>query len=139
MKILVAAACLISLFVNAQPQPAQIVRGTISPFSTSMPSMLPERFIDITKAWAYAYTRPESGYDATNVSDNSITISAMKRNAFRYQNTGDVVENKIRYSLIISFTSNSYTVKFVVNEIYGDNDVLLKYKLPDYYKSDGSL
>lgn len=140
MKLLYAIAILLGTYAaQAQPQKAQITQGVIEVFSSNIPVMKPERFIDITKAWAYAYTRAEGGYDASNVTGNTITISAFKRNAFRYQNTGETVENKIRYSIEISFTANSYTLKFIVSDIYGENDVLLKYKLPDYYKGDGTL
>jgi hypothetical protein len=140
MKLLYAIIVILGAYIGkAQPQAAQIEQGIVAPFSSDMPEMKPERFIDITKAWAHAFTRSEGGYDASNVSGNTITISAFKRNAFRYQNTGETVENKIRYSLVITFTPNSYTLKFVISDIYGDNDVLLKYKLPDYYKSDGTL
>ncbi|KOS06246.1 hypothetical protein AM493_09540 [Flavobacterium akiainvivens] len=140
MKWLAVITCLVSaISMRAQPAEAQVSNRGIEPFETAMPAMLPERFIDITKAWAQAFTRKDGGYTASDVTANSITISAFKKNAFRYQNTGETVENKIRYSLVISFTQSSYTLKFVVSDIYGDNDVLLTYKLPNYYKPDGTL
>jgi len=140
MKLLYAIVIILDTYTGwAQPQKAQVSQGVVEPFSSTMPEMKPERFIDITKAWAHAYTSAGGGYDANDITGNTITISAFKRNAFSYQNTGETVENKIRYSLVISFTANSYTLKFVVSDIYGENDVLLKYKLPDYYKSDGTL
>jgi hypothetical protein len=123
----------------AQAPVVTLQNGVFDAVTVSIPTMKPEKFVDITKAWAQSFTRNEGGYDASNITANTITVSALKRNAFRYQNVGEVVENKIRYSLEISFTATGYTVKFVVNDIYGDNDNLLDYKLPDYYTSGGSL
>jgi hypothetical protein len=138
MRPLALILCLITVSVHAQPAAADVSQQGITPFTTAMPAMLPERFIDITKAWANAYTGSQ-GYDAYNISNSSITISSVKRNAFRYQNAGETIENKISYNLIINFNSSSYTLQFVVDEIYGENGEALKYKLPDFYKSDGTL
>lgn len=137
MKLLPALALLFTLSITAQPAPANVSQRGVEAFTATMPAMQPGRFTELTKAWANAYTG--GSYDATSVTGSSITISAVKRNAFRYRNTSETVENKISYSLVMEFTSNSYTLKFLVEDIYGDNDVLLKYRLPDFYKSNGEL
>jgi hypothetical protein len=128
-----------AMALYAQPPEMEVTRGQFTAFTVSMPAMPQEKFIEINKAWAHGFTRRSGDFDASNVTGSSITISALKRNAFRYQNVGETVEVKIRYSLEITFTGNSYTLKFVVNDLYGDNDTLLDYKLPDYYKADGTL
>jgi hypothetical protein len=140
MKLLYCTlTCFAMCIAYGQPPAAEVSRNGIAPITTSIPTLLPERFISITKSWAQAFTRPKGGYDASNVSSNTITISAFEKNGFSYQNTGERIDNKIRYSLVITFTPNSYTVQFVVDDIYGDNNIALTYKLADYYKPDGSL
>jgi len=122
-----------------QPPEMEVTRNGFSPITMRVPAMAADKFVEVTKAWAGSFTNREGGYDAKNITGNTITISALKRNAMRYQNVGQTVENKIRYNLEITFTATSYTVRFVVVDIYGDNDTLLDYRLPDYYKSDGTL
>jgi len=138
-QLLTIVCCFILAAAKAQAPKTQLQRGSFTSVTAAMPAMLPEKFIDNTKAWAHDYTRTSGGYDATNVTGNSITISALKRNAFRYQNAGETVENKVGYSLEITFNTSSYTIKYIVTDIYGDNDTLLEYKLPDYYTSNGTL
>ncbi|RYF97109.1 MAG: hypothetical protein EOO00_01015 [Chitinophagaceae bacterium] len=140
MRRLTAILCFFAgLQLHAQAPSPKLQQGIFEPVTATIPAMDSGRFIDITKAWANSFTRREEGYDASNVTTGSINISATKRNAFRYQNTGEPVDNKIRYTLQITFTQTSYTLKFVVNDIYGDGNNLLDYKLPDYYNSNGTL
>ncbi|MES2484755.1 MAG: hypothetical protein V4581_02250 [Bacteroidota bacterium] len=138
-RLLTIMCCFILAATKAQAPKTQLQRGSFESVTATMPPMLPEKFIDNTKAWAHTFTRTAGGYDATNVTGNTITISALKRNAFRYQNAGETVENKVGYSLEITFNTTSYTIKYIVNDIYGDNDTLLEYKLPDYFTSNGKL
>ena len=139
MKKMYLFCFLMSSLAWCQPQMELTPQG-FEPVEVTIPATPGLKLIDVSKAWAQDYNRREnSTYDITNVTDNSVTISAFKRNAFFYRDRGDTFEQKIRYTIKLTFYNNRYELAFTVNDIYTDGNVLVKYKIPDYFTSDGKL
>ncbi|KGO79070.1 hypothetical protein Q763_15290 [Flavobacterium beibuense F44-8] len=124
---------------GAQPPVMEVHANGFDPVEVSIPSIPVDLFIKATDTWAYEYNRLKSPVDVTAVTANTITISAYKKNAFYYRNRGEAFFYKIRYTMTITFHVNSYTLDFKVGDIYTDGDVLVEYKLPDYFTSSGKL
>ncbi len=129
----------LSVSALAQPPKMELQPSGFDPVDVSIPSIPGDKFIDITKAWAQEYNKREQGVDITNVTANTITVSAFKKNAFFYRNRGEAHEHKIRYTMKITFQDSRYTVAYIVDDIYADGDALAKYKIPDYFTSAGKL
>lgn len=124
---------------GAQPPVMEVHANGFDPIEVSTPSIPVDLFMKATDTWAYEYNRLKSPVDVINTTANSITIRAYKKNAFFYRNRGEAFYYKIRYTMTITFHGNSYTIDFKVGDIYTDGDVLVKYKLPDYFTSSGKL
>jgi len=143
MLKLYAFLLLFTTLAMAQPPKLELTPRGFEPIEVSIPATQNEKLIEVTKAWALEYNnrglKEDRGYDASDVTENSITISAFKKNAFYYRERGEAFEHRIRYSMKITFSQNRYTLAFTVNDIYGDSNSLLEYKLPDYFTSEGKL
>lgn len=140
MKKLIAilAMLVLPLYSLAQPPEMKLTAGGFPPVSVTIPSTPVEKLLSLSEDWAQEYNRRQKGADISNVTANSMTITAFKPNAFNYGNKGEAFYHTIKYDMVLEFTQTAYTVKFNVTEIYHD-DVLLEYKLPDYYTSEGKL
>lgn len=130
--------------VQAQPARMELTPNGFDPVEVSIPNTTPtDKLVEVTKAWAAEYNRfgkkSQRGFDATEVTDNTITILAYKKDAFFFRDRGEAFEHKIRYTLQFTFSPGNYTVAFNVVDIYGRSDTLLEYKLPDYFTSEGKL
>ncbi|AWH86712.1 hypothetical protein HYN59_17075 [Flavobacterium album] len=130
---------LISVTALAQPPKMELQPYGFDPIEVTIPATPNDKLIEVTKAWVQDYNRREKGADITNVTGNSITVSAFKKNGFFYRNRGEAFEHKIRYTLKITFQENRYTLAFNVEDIYADGESLAKYKIPDYFNSSGNL
>jgi len=139
MPKLFSLLCLFTcIAVYAQPMAELTPRG-FEPLESAIPSMPAEKFIELSKSWATEFNRKQKGADVSNVTTNGMTITAFKKNAFFFRNKGEMFEYTIQYSMKLTFSNKSYTVKFTVNDIYADDDTLVQYKLPDYFDSSGEL
>lgn len=125
--------------VNAQPPILELTPRGFEPTQAEIPATPNEKLIEVSRAWATEVNRRQKGFDITEVTDNAMTISAFRKNAFFIRNKGEMFEYAIRYSMKLNFNTTSYTMQFIVTDIYTDVDVLVKYKLPDYFTSDGKL
>jgi hypothetical protein len=128
---------------NAQPPKMKLGPGGFEAITVTIPATIPEKLVSVTKTWATERERrsmdQDKGYDFTNVSDNTITVSGFKKNAFYYSDRGEQFEHRIRYTMEFVFYDNRYTLKFNVVEIYTDNDVPVQSTLSDYFTGDGTL
>lgn len=139
MKLLIGITCLlVAGMLHAQPPRLTLTPNGFDAVTVEIPETSDEKLISLTKNWAIEYNRTQEGSDASNVSESGITITAYKRNAFNYGNRGENFYHKIKYDIRFEFNRTSYKVSFNVTEIYLD-DVLLEYKLPDYFTSEGKL
>lgn len=125
--------------LNAQPPKVELQPYGFDPVEIQIPATSNEKLLELSQNWAIEYNRTRNGHDITNVTDNSMTITAFKQNAFYYRNRGDAFDHRIKYEMDISFNRDRYTLTFKVTEIYLNNDKLIEYKIPDYYTSDGKL
>lgn len=134
--------CIVCLFIAgiaiAQPQMVLMPYG-FDPVEVQIPSISQEKFIELSKSWAAEFTRGQKGYDVSDVTSNSLTITAYKRNAFFYRNLGETFQYTIRYSMKLSSYDTYYKLVFTVTDIYANDDVLINYKIPDYFSSSGQL
>lgn len=121
----------------AQPNMVLDPNG-FAPAMVQIPAVPNEKLIEVTKNWAAEYNRKEGGFDITGVTANSVTVSAYKKNAFFYRNRGEAFDHKIKYEMKLDFANGSYTITFIIKEIYA-NDVAIKGTLSGYFASDGSL
>lgn len=139
MSRLLSLLCLfIGLSLHAQPTLELNPRG-FDAVEATIPSAPAEKLIDLSKSWASEFNRKEKGADITGVTTSGLIITAFKKNAFFFRNKGEMFEYTIRYSMKITFTNGSYSLQFTVNDIYADDDTLVKYKLPDYFLPSGEL
>lgn len=131
---------------NAQPPVVALTSRGFAPITITLPATKNEKLVDVSKAWAAAYNKSrtdggqsEPGADFTDVTENTITISAFKRNAFRYRSTGEEFQFKVRYSMKLVFNQNKYTLTFTTSDIFDENNKLIQYKLTDYFNDDGTV
>jgi hypothetical protein len=124
--------------MHAQPR-LELEPAGFAPIEISLPPTPNDKLIEVTKAWAKEYNKGAKGYDFTNVTANSITINAYKKNAFFYRNRGEAFDHSINYTMKITFHENSYTLQFTVTDIFVGTDKLIEYKLPDYFTNEGKL
>jgi len=136
--LLTLAASLSIAYAAAQPPRMELQQSGFAPVEVPIPAIPAERLLELTQTWANEFNRREDGFDVTNVTANTITITANKDNAFFYRDRGQAFDHKIRYELQLTFNAGSYTARFVINEIYKD-DKRIEYNIPDYYNSAGRL
>ena len=138
-KLLLILCCICSFaFALAQPPAMELVQRGFEPVTVPFPATPAEKLIDLTRNWAFEFNRREGGFDVTNVTPNTITITANKENAFFYRERGQAFDHEIRYEMQLSFNSGSYTLNFVVTEIYHNNK-RIDYTIPDYFTREGRL
>jgi len=101
------------------------------------PAKTIEKLIELSKSWAPLYNK--DGFDVSHVTENSLTISALKLTACYYYNIGVRYDYNVRYSLKIVFQKDGkYTLTFKANEFYA-NEVLTKTTVADFFTPDGKL
>ncbi|MHA3786762.1 hypothetical protein ACX0HA_01025 [Flavobacterium hauense] len=123
----------------AQPPAMELTPHGFDPVEVTIQNTSNEKLIELSKAWAASVNIKLKGYDASNVTSNSMVISAFRRNAFFIRNNGESFNYNITYSIKLSFHGNYYTLHFLVDDIYTDDDTLIKYKIPDYFDTDGDI
>lgn len=96
-----------------------------------------EILLQSTKDWAQSYNK--KGVDIYDVTANSLSIDALKSNAYFYRNLGETFQYSIRYTLKVSFLpDNRYKLSFSVKEIY-DDQRLVKTTIADFFTPEGKL
>ncbi|WDO14647.1 hypothetical protein MH928_08095 [Flavobacterium sp. WW92] len=133
--------CLSILFVftfflsNAQSKITLTPKGfEPNPIVGSLPQMTNEKFIEGTQLWAQEFSQGEA--DISEVTENSMTIDALRDNAFFYRNLGETFFHKVKYRIKIFKEGNRYSLAFQVTEIYAKK-TLLKSAITDYLTADG--
>lgn len=130
---------LLPVVTLAQPS-LELGPSGFAQITVSIPATPNDKLIELTGSWAQEYNRGNSrGYDITDVTDTTITITSYKKNAFYYRDRGESFNHSIGYTTKLNFKEGNYTVAFSVNDIYVDNDKLLDYKIPDYFTAEGRL
>jgi len=137
--ICILVFCLNCLTVTAQPPRLELTPGGFEPVTVQIPATSAEKLIELSKNWAAETNKRRRGYDITNVTANTVTISAYKRNAFYYRNRGESFDFRIRYEMALTFDNTSYTLAFKVVDIYAKDDNVQKTGLSNYFTSDGKL
>lgn len=137
--ILLTFICVLSITIYAQPPKMELSANGFKQINVTIPETTNEKLLSLTKNWAINYNRNKEGADITNVSSNTMTITAYKQNAFYYSNKGETFYHKIKYEMTFEFNRDNYNVAFTVTEIYLNDDSLLEYKIPDYFTSEGKL
>lgn len=137
--ILLTFICFCCMTIHAQTLEMELSSSGFSPISITIPETTNEKLLSLTKNWTVNYNRNKDGADITNVSSNTMTVTAYKQNAFYYSNKGETFYHRIKYEMTFEFNRDSYKVSFTVTEIYLNDDSLLDYTVPDYFNSDGEL
>lgn len=107
------------------------------PLNYKTPAKPLEKLIELSKAWAGFYNK--DGYDVTEVTENSLTVTALKLTACYYYNLGVRYDYNVRYTLKINFKKDqTFTILFTPMEFYA-NEVLTKTKISDFFTPDGKL
>jgi len=119
----------------AQPKFELTPQG-FAPVEIPRPQTVNEKLIEITRSWADSYNKRE--YDIYDVTENSMTVDAVRENAFYYRNVGETFYYKIVYSLKLTFGTNTITAAFSVKEIF-QKKTPVQSTIADYYTSDGKL
>lgn len=131
--------CLSCFISTAQPPRLELTPGGFEPVTVQIPATPAEKLIELSKNWAAETNKRRRGYDITNVTANTVTVSAYKRNAFYYRNRGESYDFRIRYDMAFTFNNDSYAVAFRVVDIYAKDDNVQKTGLGNYFTSDGRL
>ena len=138
MKLLLQLFLIFFTISNYAQIKVQVTQNGIEPnsFTEKIPPMTDERFIELSQIWASEF----SGGNANNteVTTNSLTIDAMRDNAFLYRNKGETFLHNIKYQLKVTKNGDSYTTSFKILEIYA-RKVLLKSTITDYFLTNGNL
>lgn len=96
-----------------------------------------DKLMELSKSWAAYYNK--TGYDISEVTQNSFVIEARIENAYRLYNVGVKYNYDIRYRLKIVFEDNQkYTFSFSVKEIYTEN-IMVKTTTADFFTADGKV
>lgn len=119
----------------AQPK-TELAPAGFSTVTVTIPASVPEKMVELTKNWALEANRRGS-FDVSEVTTNTITVTANKKDAFYYRSKGEGYDHDIRYDLKLNFSESSYTATFVVKEIYADN-VRIESTVADFFSSDGA-
>lgn len=135
MKILPILILFFStLFITAQPKMEMTPNG-FAPVEFKTPNKPTEKLIEAIKAWAPFYNK--RGYDVYEVTENSISVDAMRENAYFYRHLGERYDYNIKYCVKITFNENkTYTVAFSVKEVYAKH-ALTQTTIADFYTPDG--
>lgn len=138
MKTSIAIACFfISMLSLAQPPQMELSPSGFPKLDVSIPATKNEKLIELSKNWALE-TYKRGGYDVTDVTENSMTISAIEKRAFFYRNKGEGYDHDINFEMRLTFYGNRYSVQLFVKQIFADG-VKIEYTIPDYFTSDGNL
>ncbi len=133
LKIILFCCTSISL---AQTQLELTPQG-FAPITLPTPNKPNELLIQYAKGWAESYNK--KGADIYDVTPNSLSIDALKSNAYFYRNLGETFQYTIRYTLKVNFLpENKYTLSFSVKEIY-DKQRLVETTIADFFTPDGKL
>lgn len=143
LKICCALLFFISGIAFAQPPEMKLGAGGFNPIDVNIPATKAEKLVSLTKTWALERERrntdKDKGYDFTNMSDNTITLTGFKKNAFYYNNLGEQFEHRIQYTMKFTFYEDRYNLVFTVTQIYTDNNVPVQSSLSDYFTGEGTL
>ena len=81
MRLLLTILLFLSAAIAAaQPPKMELTPTGLTPIVVDFPETLPEKLVELTNNWAYEYNLRMGGYTATNVSDNTITITSNLKN-----------------------------------------------------------
>jgi len=95
-----------------------------------------KKLIEISKAWADSYNKIK--YDVYNVSDEGLTIDALRENAFFYKNRGEVFKYTVFYSLQVYFGTDQTKLMFSIKEIFADKTPI-ESNITDYFTPEGEM
>ncbi len=136
MKIICTLLLMVSVAVHAQPGLEMTPRG-FDPITLDSPQKPLEKLIEAATSWAPFYNK--KGFDVYDVTAHSITIDALRENAYFYRNLGERYDYHIIYALKVVFNANrTYTLTFSVKEIYA-REALVKTTIADFFTPEGKL
>ena len=95
--------------LSAQPK-MELTPDGFASVTIPRPAKTSEKLIDLAKAWAPYYNKDE--YDVYNVTLNSLSIDAMKENAFYYRNRGEVYKHRVKYEMNVGIGETTCTIHF---------------------------
>ena len=107
-----------------------------APVVITRPDKTDEKLIESSKFWAATYNKDE--HDVYEITENSLSIDALRNNAFFYRNLGEIFKYRIRYTLKVSFEEKTCTIGFIVKDIYTER-TLTKTTIADFYTADGRI
>lgn len=126
-----------SLTISRAQAVAEMTPKGFAPLNFTTPAKTLEKLIEASKSWAATYNK--DGFDITDVTENSLTVSGLKKYACYYWNLGVRYDYNIRYTLKITFEKdNSGKIVFNAKEFYANN-VLTKTTIADFFTPDGQL
>jgi hypothetical protein len=134
MKRLFTLLFVLSLFTSWSQ--SEMTPNGFTPMTFPTPAKTNEKLIEASKVWAGEYNK--DGYDVTEVTENSLTVSALKKYACYYWNLGVRYDYNIRYTLKVTFEKDTYKVVFNTKEFYA-NSVLTKTTIPDFFQPNGQI
>ncbi len=137
MKTLLTAILLLSFIFGQSQIFMDLTPKGFAEIKINKPKRPVEELIKTAKDWNYAnnFDKISTVYDVTAT---GLKIDAMRNNAFFYRSRGEKYVYQIKYTLVVEFMPETYTVKFLVPEIYG-KEKLTENKISDYFTSEGKV
>lgn len=137
MKILSAFFLFFATISLSAQVKMEMTPAGFAPVEFKSPNRPTEKLIEAVKGWASTYNR--KGYDVYDVTENSVSVDAIREFAYFYRNLGERYDYNIRYTLKINFREDkTYTVTFSVKESYA-KQTLVQTTIADFFTPDGKL
>ncbi|HLA56969.1 MAG TPA: hypothetical protein VK623_12765 [Flavobacterium sp.] len=136
MKTLILSLFILSAGISLAQPKLELTPNGFAPIEIPKPNKAPEKIIEASKGWADYYNKKE--HDVYDVTDNSLSIDAMKDNAFFYRNLGETYQYRIKYTLKVEFLEKTLRLSFIVKEIY-TKQTLTKTTVSDFFTPGGKL
>ena len=137
MKHLLCSLLLFCVCILRAQSPLEMIPQGFVPITINTPEKPFEKLLENSKSWAAFFNK--RGYDVFDVTENSLSIEALKEYAYIDRNMGVTYDYNIIYTLKVVFNENKkYTLTFFVKEIYA-NEVLTKTTVADFFTPDGKL
>jgi hypothetical protein len=134
-KPLTLLLCFLACAALAQPK-LELTPTGFPAIEIARPDKTNEKLIEASKDWAPSYNRQQ--HDVYDVTANSLSIDAIRENAFFYRNLGEIYSYRIRYTLKVVFGEKTCRLEFFVRDIYAKK-TLTKMTVGDFFTPEGKL
>lgn len=137
MKNLLQIAFLFFITLSTAQVKLELTPTGFTAIEVAQPNKSFDKILEVSKSWSSIYNKKTN--DVFDVTQNSLSISALNEYAYFYWNLGVKYNYDIKYVLTIKLIEDQkYQLTFKVNEILKEN-VLTKTTTAVFFTSEGTL